>query len=190
MIIGAGMTFLTVSTSQGALQISPLLLSGIIFAAGIGLISTQVFYGKLSDKYGRFPIMLIGTIGFVGIMSVIGLGYLVSPTTSGEDLKNSIIRFWPLIGIFGFMALAFGPSALSSLADESQKNMRGVTMAVYSVVISAGMFIGIPAIAVISDNYGGQGVLVFMLGCAVVMLFLVIARYFDIKQKKKREINS
>lgn len=55
------------------------------------------------------------------------------------------------------MALAFGPSALSSLADETQNNMKGVTMAVYSVVISAGMFIGIPVIAAISDNYGGQG---------------------------------
>ena len=189
MIIGAAMTFLTVSTSQGTIQIPPLLLSTIIFTAGIVLISTQVFYGKLSDKYGRFPIMLIGTIGFVGIMSVIGLGYLVSPTTDAESLRNSIIRFWPFIGVFGLMALAFGPSALSSLADESQKNMRGVTMAVYSVVISAGMFIGIPVIAAISDNYGGQGVLVFMVGCAIVMLFLIIARYFDIKQKKKREIN-
>jgi hypothetical protein len=31
--------------------------------------------------------------------------------------------------------------------------MKGVTMAVYSVVISAGMFIGIPLIASISDNF-------------------------------------
>ena len=185
MIIGAGMTFLTVSTSQGALQISPLLLSGIIFAAGIVLISTQIFYGKLSDKYGRIRIMAVGTIGFVGLMFVIGMGYVLSPSTSGEDLKNSIIQFWPLIGIFGLMALAFGPSALSSLADESQKNMRGVTMAVYSVVISAGMFVGIPAIAIISDNYGGQGVLIFMILCALAMLCFMVARYFDVKYKKK-----
>jgi len=185
MIIGAGMTFLTVSTSQGALQISPLLLSGIIFAAGIVLISTQIFYGRLSDKYGRIPIMTVGTIGFVGLMFVIGMGYVLSPSTSGGDLKNSIIQFWPPIGIFGFMALAFGPSALSSLADESQKNMRGVTMAVYSVVISAGMFVGIPAIAIISDNYGGQGVLIFMILCALVMLCFMVARYFDVKHKKK-----
>jgi len=185
MIIGAGMTFLTVSTSQGALQISPLFLSGIIFAAGIVLISTQIFYGRLSDKYGRIPIMTVGTIGFVGLMFVIGMGYVLSPSTSGGDLKNSIIQFWPLIGIFGLMALAFGPSALSSLADESQKNMRGVTMAVYSVVISAGMFVGIPAIAIISDNYGGQGVLIFMILCALVMLCFMVARYFDVKYKKK-----
>ena len=129
--------------------------------------------------------MAVGTIGFVGLMFVIGMGYVLSPSTSGEDLKNSIIQFWPLMGIFGLMALAFGPSALSSLADESQKNMRGVTMAVYSVVISAGMFVGIPAIAIISDNYGGQGVLIFMILCALVMLCFMVARYFDVKYKKK-----
>jgi MFS family permease len=185
MIIGAAMTFLTVSTSQGVFQISPVLLSIIIFAAGIVLISTQVFYGKLSDKYGRIPIMFIGTIGFVGLMSIIGLGYLISPTTSGGELKNNIFGFWPLIGLFGFMALAFGPSALSSLADETQKNMKGVTMAVYSVVISAGMFIGIPVIAAISDNYGGQGVLIFMIVCAISMLSLMIVRYKDVQKNKK-----
>jgi len=183
MIIGAVMTFLTVSTSQGVLTISPLLLSGIIIAGGIVLISTQVIYGRLSDKYGRLPIMIIGTIGFVGVMTVIGLGYGLAPTPNGEDVKNSILRFWPLIGIFGFMALAFGPSALSSLADEAQETTRGVTMAVYSIVISAGMFIGVPSVAAIFDRFGGPGVLVFMIGCAIAMLCFMIARYVQLKHR-------
>jgi MFS family permease len=186
MIIGAAMTFLTVSTASGGiLAISPLLLSGIIIAAGIVLITTQVIYGRLSDKYGRLPIMLIGTIGFVGVMSVLGIGYGLAPTPTGEDVKNSIFQFWPLLGIFGFMALAFGPSALSSLADEAQETKRGVTMAVYSIVISAGMFVGVPAVAAIFDRYGGPGVLFFMIGCAIAMLLLMIARYAQLKHQKK-----
>ncbi len=184
MIIGAVMTFLTVSTSQGILTISPLLLSGIISIAGIILICTQVFYGRLSDKYGRLPIMVVGTIGFIGLMTVIGIGYGLAPTNSGEDVKNSILRFWPLLGFFGVMALAFGPSALSSLADEAQEKTRGVTMAVYIIVISAGMFIGVPAVAGIFDNYGGSGVLFFMVGCAIGMFGLMIARYIQLKQRK------
>ena len=179
------MTFLTVSTSQGVLTISPLLLSGVIAGAGVILILTQVLYGRLSDKYGRLPIMIIGTIGFVGLMTVIGIGYGLAPTTTGEDVKISIISFWPLIAIFGMMALAFGPSALSSLADEAQENARGVTMAVYSVVISAGMFIGVPLVALIFDHYGGAGVLFFMIGCALAMLCLVIARYVELKHRRQ-----
>jgi MFS family permease len=185
MIIGAVMTFLTVSTSQGILMVSPLVLSGAITGAGIVLILTQVFYGRLSDKYGRLPIMIVGTIGFVGLMTVIGIGYGLAPTTTGEDVKNSIISFWPLLGIFGLMALAFGPSALSSLADEAQENARGVTMAVYSVVISAGMFIGVPLVAAIFDHYGGEGVLFFMIGCAFAMLCFMIARYVELKHRRQ-----
>ena len=188
MIIGAVMTFLTVSTSQGALTISPLFLSGVIGGVGVILILTQVFYGRLSDKYGRLPIMVVGTIGFVGLMTVIGIGYGLAPTTSGEDVKNSIISFWPLLGIFGMMALAFGPSALSSLADEAQENARGVTMAVYSIVISAGMFVGVPAVAAIFDRYGGPGVLFFMIGCAIAMLCLMIARYVQLRHRKTQEM--
>ena len=188
MIIGAVMTFLTVSTSQGVLTISPLLLSVIIGGAGVVLILTQIFYGRLSDKYGRLPIMVVGTIGFVGLMTVIGIGYGLAPTTNGEDVKNSIIRFWPLLGVFGLMALAFGPSALSSLADEAQEKTRGVTMAVYSIVISAGMFVGVPTVAAIFDRYGGPGVLFFMIGCAIAMLCLMIARYVELKHRKKQRM--
>jgi MFS family permease len=130
--------------------------------------------------------MVVGTIGFIGVMTVIGIGYGLAPTSSGEDVKNSILGFWPLLGIFGLMALAFGPSALSSLADEAQEKTRGVTMAVYSIVISAGMFIGVPAVAAIFDGYGGFGVLLFMIGCALAMLFLMVGRYFDIRVRKRR----
>ncbi len=184
MIIGAALTFLTVSTSQGVLTIPPIYLAGLIAGGGAFLILTQYFYGRLSDKYGRLPIMVVGTIGFVGIMTVLGIGYLTaSPMTEGA-IKTNIIAYWPLLALFGFMALAFGPSALSSLADEAKESMRGVTMAVYSIVISAGMFIGIPAIAGISDRYGGLGVLIFMIISAVAMSLLMVARYVDVKRKK------
>ena len=183
MIIGAALTFLTVSTSQGALMIQPVTLATFIAIGGVFLILTQIFYGRLSDKYGRLPIMIVGTIGFVGIMTVLGIGYLTAQPTTEDAIKNNIIHFWPLLGVFGFMALAFGPSALSSLADEAKENMRGVTMAVYSIVISAGMFIGIPAIAAISDHYGGLGVLLFMIASAIVMSLLMAARYYDVKKK-------
>jgi MFS family permease len=103
--------------------------------------------------------MMIGTIGFVGLMTVIGIGYGLAPAATGEEVKNHIIQFWPFLGVFGFMALAFGPSALSSLADEVQEKARGVTMVMYSIVISAGMFVGVPVVAAIFDRYGGPGVL-------------------------------
>jgi MFS family permease len=186
MIIGAALTFLTVSTSQGVLTISPLVLAALIVGGGAFLVLTQYFYGRLSDKYGRMPIMIVGTIGFVGIMTVLGIGYLTANPATEDGIKTSIISYWPLLALFGLMALAFGPSALSSLADEAKETMRGVTMAVYSIVISAGMFIGIPAIAAISDHYGGLGVLIFMIASAIAMTLLMTARYYDLKRTKNK----
>jgi len=132
------------------------------------------------------PIMIVGTIGFVGIMTVLGIGYLTANPATEDGIKTSIISYWPLLALFGLMALAFGPSALSSLADEAKETMRGVTMAVYSIVISAGMFIGIPAIAAISDHYGGLGVLIFMIASAIAMTLLMTARYYDLKRTKNK----
>jgi len=185
MIIGSVLTFLTVSTSQGVLSVSPVVLSAVIAGAGVVLVGTQVFYGWLSDRFGRLPIMVVGTIGFIGVISVIGIGYGLASPASAENVKNSIVRFWPFLGVFGFMALAFGPSALSSLADETHEKTRGVTMAVYSIVISAGMFVGVPAVAGIFDRFGGPGVLFFMVGCAVAMMCLMVARYADIRARRK-----
>ena len=185
MIIGSVLTFLTVSTSQGILTISPILLSGIIAGVGIVLVVTQVFYGWLSDRFGRLPVLVVGAIGFIGVISMIGVGYgLASPATA-ENVRDSIVRFWPLLGVFGFMALAFGPSALSSLADETREKRRGVTMAVYSIVISAGMFVGVPLVAAIFDRFGGLGVLYFMVACAVSMFLLVVARFVEVQSRKK-----
>ena len=43
---------------------------------------------RLSDRYGRLPIMIIGTIGFVGVMTVLGIGYGLAPTPNGEDVRK------------------------------------------------------------------------------------------------------
>jgi MFS family permease len=87
------------------------------------------------------------------------------------------------------MALAFGPSALSSLADEVQEKARGVTMVMYSIVISAGMFVGVPVVAAIFDRYGGPGVLFFVMGCAGAMLCLTVLRYIEVKRLRSQMIS-
>jgi hypothetical protein len=50
------------------------------------------------------------------------------------------------------------------------------------------MFVGVPTVAAIFDRYGGPGVLFFMIGCAIAMLCLIIARYVELKHRKKQWI--
>lgn len=185
IMIGAVMAFLPRATHTGGeFQISGYTMALYVIAGGIGLILTQIFYGKLSDRYGRMPILFIGAIGFVGLMCTVGLGYFTADTEDTVSIKNNIIGLWPLLGIFGLMALAFGPSSLASLADEADKKRRGVTMGVYSLVISAGIIIGPPVVGYLKERFGGAGVLVFLIICAIFMLVFVLLRYFEVKKKK------
>ena len=87
---------------------------------------------------------------------------------------------------FGFMAGAFGPAALASLADVSQKKKRGMTMGLYSFVISAAMTIGPIMSGAIIDCYGGRGVLAFMTACALLMMVFVLIRWYDARLEARR----
>jgi MFS family permease len=87
---------------------------------------------------------------------------------------------------FGFMAGAFGPAALASLADVSQQKRRGMTMGLYSFVISAAMTVGPIMSGAIIDRYGGKGVLTFMTACALLMMVFVLIRWYDARLEAKR----
>ena len=87
---------------------------------------------------------------------------------------------------FGFMAGAFGPAALASLADVSQQKRRGMTMGLYSFVISAAMTVGPIMSGAIIDRYGGVGVLYFMTACALLMMVFVLIRWYDARLEARR----
>jgi MFS family permease len=87
---------------------------------------------------------------------------------------------------FGFMAGAFGPAALASLADVSQQKRRGMTMGLYSFVISAAMTVGPIMSGAIIDRYGGIGVLYFMTACALLMMVFVLIRWYDARLEARR----
>jgi MFS family permease len=87
---------------------------------------------------------------------------------------------------FGFMAGGFGPAALASLADVSQQKRRGMTMGLYSFVISAAMTVGPIASGAIIDRYGGKGVLAFMTACALLMMVFVLIRWYDARLEARR----
>jgi MFS family permease len=84
------------------------------------------------------------------------------------------------------MAGAFGPAALASLADVSQQKRRGMTMGLYSFVISAAMTVGPIMSGAIIDRYGGVGVLYFMTACALLMMVFVLIRWYDARLEARR----
>ena len=159
-------------------------LTGLLLGGGALLLGTFVLFGRLSDSRGRMPIIAVGTAGMAGLMVTIGVMFLTWP---GGDLTvaagGHVTRFLVPVGVFAFMAGAFAPSAMAALVDNTEARKKGMTMGVYSFVISVAMAAGPVASGAIIDRWGGSGILAFLLACMAVMVVLVAMRWWDVRRE-------
>ncbi|MCX8173247.1 MAG: MFS transporter [Thermoplasmata archaeon] len=188
IMIGVILSFFSLESAQISMPGTSLAL--VLGGGGTIFLATQIFYGKMADKYGRTPVLFIGTVGVIGVVSTVAYSVYLSSTKDVEGLIGVLMGSKPLLGLLGisaFLAGAFGPSALASLADECPQRAKGVTMALYSIVISAGMSIGPPAAGFLSDHSGTLAVFLFLVACAGLMLLFVVIRYMDLKKREAVE---
>lgn len=137
--IGMALTF---SPRLGpSLLLTSLLLAGAVFA----LAFTQPFFGHLSDKYGRNRLMMLGMLSLIGLV-VTAIGAVRQP--------SHLLFAAPFLVVFGLGSFAFAPAALAYLGDMAPAGGRGMTMGVYSVVISLGTIIGPLLGGFLLDRYG------------------------------------
>ncbi|MBI4392884.1 MAG: MFS transporter [Euryarchaeota archaeon] len=163
-------------------------LSGSMVAVytlvGGGLfLATQVFFGRLSDSHGRTPVMLLGASGFLVFVAVIAYAFMTAPSTDPEIILRHTSAFQVLLAPAGLVALAFGPSALASLADFAQEHPKGLTMALYSVVVTSGSILGPPLVGYVSEAFGTPGVVVVLCTIAVTLFALVLRKHVDETRK-------
>jgi MFS family permease len=187
IMIGGGLAF---AGLEGANQNIPAWMVGAGMAGLCTLLlSTQRFFGRLSDKHGRMPLMLTGVGGILGLV-ILGGGVYLMGWPKLEEVTGNLLVWGPIMGLaglFGFMAFAFAPAALASLGDVAKKRQHGVTMSVYSMVISAGMMIGTPASGAVLNAGGLPAMLAFFGVCVGLMLVFVIIRRYDIQKHPETE---
>jgi MFS family permease len=175
MLIGTVFVFLgTAATGAG---IPSWELAALIGGGGLLLLLTQPSFGRMADRFGRIRLMLVGTIGFVGVL--IGAGLLAS-----YGPQPAILGF---VGVSVLAALAYGPAALASLTDLSESLTRATTMAVYTLVISLGMLLGLLASSGLYSRYGTAGLDVFFASIAVTLVAFTAVRYHDLKLGRSPE---
>jgi MFS family permease len=179
IMIGGGLAF--AGLEGGNYDIPAWLVGAGMAGLCTVLLSTQRFFGRLSDKHGRMPLMLTGVTGIGGLVILGGVTYLVGWPRM-EDVTGNLLIWGPVLALaalLGFMAFAFAPAALASLGDVAKKRQHGVTMSVYSMVISAGMMIGTPMSGAVLNAAGLPGMLAFFGACVGFMLLFVMLRRFD-----------
>ena len=148
---------------------------------------------------GRATYFAYGTNGTLHTVALTGGGgaWTLQTTTASVMVKRETAQATfakltspelvaPLI-IFALMAGAFGPAALAGLTDVSQSDKRGTTMGLYSVVISSSMIVGPIVTGFLVDNYGGFGVMMFLVSSAAAMGLFMALRALDVKRQGGEE---
>lgn len=158
-------TFIGMALTFGPRLGPSLLLSSFLLAGGIFILAfTQPFFGRLSDKYGRNRLMMLGMLSLIGL--------LVTAITAVRE-PSRLLFVAPLLVVFGFGSFAFAPAALASLGDLAPSGGQGTTMGVYSVVISLGTIIGPLLGGFLLDHYGFSSL--FYAALVILMVALALA---------------
>ncbi|MGI0054438.1 MAG: MFS transporter [Thermoplasmata archaeon] len=166
-LIGTALVFL--GTAADGVGISPIYLGIAIGIGGLLLTLTQPAFGTLADRFGTTRLMMIGTGGFVVVL----LGAILIASYGAPPFLIAIVA----VGVVG--ALAYGPAALSALAELSRSISRATTMAVYTLCISLGMTIGLLASTQLWANFGVPGIDAFFAVLAGALVVLAGLRYWD-----------
>jgi len=132
-----------------------------------------------------FTVIMKPTVGQNGTLQALEVKVRYVPNL--DIIQELFDRPWIIGGIAmsAAMAGAFAPSALASLADESKKKSRGMTMAIYIVMLSLGQVVGPPVTGYLLDTYGSFGFLFFMIACGIFLAIIMVLRWFDKKAQER-----
>lgn len=166
-----GTLFVFLGTAATGAGIPATELAAVIGVGGSLLLITQPVFGRLADRFGRFRLMAVGTVGFVGVL--IGAGWLATYGVSIPALG--------LLAASALPALAYGPAALAALADLSRALSRATTMAIYTLTISLGMLVGLLASTTLFSRFGAVGLDAFFGAIALGLTALTLVRYHDVR---------
>jgi MFS family permease len=144
---------------------SSLLLSGALIVVGLG----AVFFGRLSDRWGRERTL---NLGIAGVMSALVVLAVLLWTDSSPLYAIALAS--PLV----FLASAIAPSVLAIVGDRALVAMRGTAMGLYSVVLGVGMALGAMVGAVSAMALGG---LIGIVLAALAIFSTATALYIALK---------
>lgn len=144
---------------------SSLLLSGALIVVGLG----AVFFGRLSDRWGRERTL---NLGIAGVMSALVVLAVLLWTDSSPLYAIALAS--PLV----FLASAIAPSVLAIVGDRALVAMRGTAMGLYSVVLGVGMALGAMVGAVSAVALGG---LIGIVLAALAIFSTATALYIALK---------
>jgi MFS family permease len=156
---------------------SPFLVALAIIVGGSLFILSQVFYGWLSDRFGRNPLMIAGATGFLALTLLAAWATFVN-RNDAVLIRDYLLSPGPLL--IAVVALAVGlmfpPAGLAALVDVAEEMPKGIVMSVYTVTLSLGFAIGPWFSGALWEAYHFAGVITFFVFLAVAFLLVLLYR--------------
>ncbi|MDA4113805.1 MAG: MFS transporter [Thaumarchaeota archaeon] len=151
---------------------SNLLFVGIL-ALGIGSIG----FGALSDRLGREKTMIIGVVGLFGLLISLGLSL-------GGTGGPNFLTYLPILGPSALATSALVPSILASVGDRADKERRGASMGLYSLMLSAGIAVG-ELVAGFASTLGGLAAILYAGG--LIFLIASLISFFMLMRLRREQ---
>ncbi|MDP2637775.1 MAG: MFS transporter [Candidatus Levybacteria bacterium] len=174
-IIGFGMVFPLLPFFAETLHASPLQIGLIAATFSIGQFLASPFFGRLSDRFGRKPIIMFSLVA--SIISFVMLAEI-----------NSLIFVFLARFLNGISSAANFPVAQSYIADITTKEERTKYMGRISGMFSFGFVFG-PVFGGVLGTYGFSTA--FWSAAALTLVNLIVVFFFlpeSIKQKSEKLI--
>ncbi len=144
---------------------------GFWFAGfGVAAVIIQLALGRLSDRIGREPVIVLG-------FSVIALALMLLP----------LMRDWEsMISVMATYGVGFGvlfPAMTALIADETDASSRGTASGIYTAVYSLGAALGTGAAGALVWLQQNAQIHPFQFAAAIVLLGIIWAGGTWIRQK-------
>ena len=150
--MGQSMTFAILAPLGRQVEMSELAITTLIACSSLTFGFASPYWGRLSDRIGRRPVILIGLVGYcfgtTAFASIFILG--INGTLSGAGLFASLLVARCL---HAAIMSATGPSTTAYAADHTTPEKRTKTMAKLGTATSMGMILG-PAFAGATATFG------------------------------------
>lgn len=122
---------------------------------------TSPWYGRLSDRYGRKALMLLGLLAIV-----IGAGLVAAWPTLGVALAAFVI--------LGLARASFDPAAQAMISDMVPYAQRGRALGLIEMPWSASWLIGVPVAGLVIARAGWQAMFALVAGLGAIGLLLTL----------------